>query len=80
MRAQITKRVLPVQLVVGPLHCKLNKSVRMQLRLFEGFFAECCEGITHDLQVLSLSIREQWAQTTSSVYLFKSLMVVSPKV
>lgn len=53
-----SKRLLPVESVVGPLQRKLNKSVRMQLRLFDGCLPERREGVTHELQVLSLSIQE----------------------
>lgn len=52
------KRLLPVESVVSPLQRQLDKSVRMQLCLFDGCFPERSEGVTHELQVLSLEIQD----------------------
>lgn len=51
--------LLLVQSVVGQLHRQLNKSVWMELLLFDGGFTKCCESIAHNLEVLYLENRER---------------------
>lgn len=70
------KRSLPVESVVGPLQCQLDKSVRMQFCLFDGCFPERREGVTHELQVLSLDIQDEKATVYGQVV---TLVVVVAK-